>query len=610
MNQEICQKCGAEISNQFGISLAYCTNCGASIRNLHAENLSSLEGAPTLLSPKTTNYNSPSNSKTTRNVLGCLGLGLGAILLAAIGIFAYWYWSGRNYADWQNKGKNAPPNSQVVRFLSFEAESLDPHSRHEATITNALFDGLAEYNNQNADLTPSLATKWERNADATVWTFYLRKDARWTDGNPITASDFVYSWRRVLNPDFKSSAYSTFLLYDIKNAELYNTKKAAAEEVGVRAIDDSTLQVTLEKPTPFFDKLIALTVFRPVPRQAIEKFGENWTKPENIVSSGAFKLIEWTPKDQTVVERNPKFWDAAKTKLEKVIFVSSEKISPSSQTPEKYSIRFEKGEIDAAQMSATNEVSKDKEHYSIIKSDGIEFLNLNTTVKPFSDARVRRAFSLAIDREKLKEKDISNFPTASFVPEIKGYENAKGNGYNPNEARRLLSEAGFPQGLNFPEVEYIYNTNERNRNVAQFVQEQLQKELGVKIKLVNIEFRDYLKKRTALQYNGIARGGWIADYSDPSNFLDIFSAEKNESGWNDKKFVEMMTKARAETDEAKRYKMLGEAENYLLDEQPVIPLFITGRGFLCRAYIKNLSFNSLGQINWREVYIDPNAAAK
>lgn len=378
MNQETCQKCGAEISNEFGVTLTYCTNCGASIRNLQTEKTASLEGVPTLISPKLANYNSPSNSKMTRNFLGCLGLGFGAVLLSAIGIFGYWYWSARNSADSDDRGKNAPPNSQVVRFLSFETESLDPHSRFEATITNALFDGLAEYNNKNADLTPSLATKWERNADATVWTFYLRKGAKWTDGKPITANDFVYSWRRVLNPDFKS--YTSVLLYDIKNASLYNTKKAAAEEVGARAIDDYTLQVTLERPTQFFDKMIALTVFRPVPRQAIEKFGENWTKPENIVTSGAFKLTEWSPKNQIVVERNPQFWDVANTKLEKIVFASSEKVPAGSQTPEKYLIRYERGEIDAAQMYVRNELSKDRKDYSILKSNGIEFLNLNTTV--------------------------------------------------------------------------------------------------------------------------------------------------------------------------------------------------------------------------------------
>lgn len=610
MNKLICQKCGGEISNEFGVTLTYCTNCGASIKNLQSEKTVAINEVQTLVSPKPANFNAPPKSNTTRNVLGCLGAAFGIVLLSIIGISAYWYWSEKNSVNPEYFGKIVAPKSQTVRVIALERNSLDPHLVYDGKIVNALFDGLAEFSNQNSDLTPSLATSWEKNADATVWTFRLRKDAKWTDGKTITANDFVYSWRRALNPELKTT-YQVDLLYYIKNAERYNSKKGTAEDVGVRANDDFTLQVTMEKPTPFFDKFIALPVFRPVPQTAIEKFGENWTKPENIATSGAFKLTELTSKNQIVIERNPQFWDNANTKLEKIIFISSEKKSLLSSEPINAVDYYENGETDVTfVLNSPNKNFKTKKEfvkdYIKTKIAGTNYIYLNTTIKPFSDVRVRKALNLAIDREKLKEKDLAIFPTYSFTPEFKGYENAKSGNFNPVEARKLLAEAGFPNGNNFPELELIRSNNEMNKEPAEFVQEQWQRELGIKVNIKSQEFKDFIKDRSALNYRGAAMGGWIGDYPDPYSFLGLFDAEKNESGWNDKQFREMLTKANMETDVAKRYQLLSEAESYLIGQQPVIPLAIQVYNMLCKPYIKNLAPNPLEQINWREVYVDPN----
>ncbi len=603
MNKQICRKCGEVISNNFNETLSFCTNCSASV-NLSppADKTLPTVNAERLYSPTPQNYNAKSGGKGLYYLFGCLGLLIGGAILCGVGFYGYYLWSAKKSEE---TGKIIAPTSQTVRFIANEPRSLDPQLDSEAIVRNALFDGLAENNNKNADLTPSLATNWEKNADATVWTFYLRKDAKWSDGKPITANDFVYSWKRLLSLDEKS-AYG-FMLFNIKNAELYNTKKAKAEDVGVRAIDEYTLEVTMEKPTPYFYKQIALTALRPVPQAAIEKFGKDWTKPENIVTSGAFKLKEFSPKNQIVVERNPQFWNNADTKLEKIVFISYDKVPAGSEYPEKTFKRYESGETDAVMItSEPDESIKKRADFSLIKRNGTEFLYINTSIKPFNDFRVRRAFSLAINREKMKEKKLSQFPTDSFLPEIKGYENAKGGFYEPDEARRLLSGAGYPQGLNFPEIEYIYNTNERNRDIAEFVQAQWKAELNVKVKLVNLEFREFLKKINALDYNGIARGGWIGDFDDPYNFLSSLYFEKNGygTGWTDKKYAELVEKANLESDEAKRFKLLNEAENYLLQQQPVIPLAVKAGGFLCQPYVKNLSPNPLGFINWREVYVD------
>ena len=610
MNKQVCRKCGEVISNDFNETLSFCTNCGASV-NLSPPADKSLPtvNAERLYSPTPQINNAKSGSKKLYYLFGCLGLLIGGAVLAGIGFYGY---SLLTLEKHEETGKIVAPTSQTVRFIVNESESLDPQLNSESIISNALFDGLAENNNKSSDLTPSLATSWEKNADATVWTFYLRKDAKWSDGKPITANDFVYSWKRLLGLDEKGS-YNAFLLFNIKNAELYNSKKAKAEDVGVRAIDDYTLEVTMEKPTPYFYKLMALTSFRPVPQAAIEKFGKDWTKPENIVTSGAFKLKESSPKNQIVVERNPQFWNNADTKLEKIVFISYDKVPAGSEYPEKASKRYESGETDAVIItSEPDESIRKRADFSRIQTNGTEFLYLNTSIKPFNDVRVRRAFSLAINREKMKEKNLSQFPTDSFLPEIKGYENAKSGGYQPDEARRLLSDAGYPQGLNFPEIEYIYNTNDRHRDIAEFVQAQWKDELNIKVKLVNMEFREFLKKKSALDYNGIARGGWYGDFDDPYSFLNIIYTDKNGggTGWTDKKYAEMVEKANLETDEAKRYKLLNEAETYLLQQQPVIPLDVFAGGFLCQPYVKNLSPNPLSFINWREVDVNQNWTGK
>ena len=617
MNNQICPECGGAISNDFGNTLLFCTNCGAPIRNLTQEKTLSLSGEPTVVSPaRVTNDNSSAaNRKMTRYFLGCLGLLFGAVILGAVGIFGYWQWAKKNPVSSNSEyfGKIAPPKSQAVRFyLGDEPERLDPQSAgySESVMTNALFDALVEYDARAENIKPSLVEAWERNADATVWTFRIRREAKWSDGKPFTAHDVVYSWRRALNS--QTSVPNSSLLFVIKNAENFQNNKARAEEVGVRAVDDNTLEVVMEKPTPYFIKLVAAnSVFRPVPEHGIGKSDKDWTvlQKEKMIVSGAFRLAEWTPEKQIVLERNPQFWDNANTKLDKITFPSPRRTSnyaPDLIQPYKL---YEDGEIDATKAaSPPKESYKDKKDYAVAKGIGTEFISLNTNVAPLNDERVRRALSLAIDREKMREKNISNFPTASFVPEIKGYENAKSAGFDPNQARKLLAEAGFPNGAGFPEIEYAYNTTEKNRDAAQFVQEQWQKELGVRVKLNNMEFKQFLQKRKALDFQGVARNGWIGDYADAHSFLGGMGEFM--IGWSDNKFDDLVAKSNAEPDESKRIQFLKEAENYLLEQQFVIPLFTSANAMLVKPYVKNLAPNALDFINWREVYIDPNFKAE
>jgi oligopeptide transport system substrate-binding protein len=619
-------------------------------------------------------------------------------------------------------GKVKVPEGQVLRYISgAEPQTLDPQimtGQPESRVAVALFDGLVEYEETTMKPRKSLAESYEPNADATVWTFHLRHDARWTDGAPVTAHDLVYSWRRAVEPATAASYAS--LMYVIKNAQPFNEggafirdsatgkfategdlKRAAdggpiaftgnapekcidpvldhgksavsttppapatgapapaatpaepvrekllsvpvddgdrekllkgdpskgkaakpdlerlvsgktlvpavKEDMGVHAIDDYTFKVELEGPTAYFEKMLYHQFFRPVPRQSIEKYGnEQWVKPGNIVTSGAFRLTEWSPYEKIVVERNTGFWDNAHTKLDKIIFFPTEQLTTGMNL-------YKSGEVDCTQ---SNEVPPpwraQIKASSIDYKDGpylqMEAIAINTKIPVLKDVRVRKALSMAINRHILADKAPGRLPTTSFVAPMDGYTNAAGSDYNPDEARRLLAEAGFPNGKGFPTLDYLYNTAESNKQSAELYQQMWERELNIKINLVNVEWRVYLEMTRAdkMEFNGMARWAWIGDYVDPYTFLDLITSgsANNRTDWHNATFDGMLEKANAETDAPKRAKMLQDAEQYMLNDQPLIPAYVGPSSFMCKPFVKNLVPNLLDQHDWRGVYID------
>jgi oligopeptide transport system substrate-binding protein len=623
-------------------------------------------------------------------------------------------------------GKIQPPEGQVLRYLSGgEPQTLDPQymtGQPESRIAVALFDGLVEYEERTMGQRPSLAKSWEPNEDGTVWTFHLRRDAKWTDGKGITAHDFVYSWRRALSAEF-AAPYAS-LMYMLKNGQPYNElamfvrdprtgKYATAEDlkragtdgaitytgdeptrfdklpappitspdapsdstqspiatentptiaertkhltvpgdaaerqklldgdveqgkpakpelarfiagkefvpvtkehVGVSALDDYTFRVTLEGPTAYFTKLLYHQFFRPVPQQAIEKHGNAlWTKPGNIVTSGAFKMAEWRPYETIIVVRNTEFWDNANTKLDKIIFPATEQLTTEMNM-------YKAGEVDCTRSNAVpppwrNQLKATKKDYMYGPYLQMQALAIKTTLPPLNDVRVRKALSMAINREIIANQAPGRLPSTSFVPQMEGYENASVEGYNPEKARKLLAEAGFPGGRGFPDLEILYNTAESNKQTMEFVQQMWKKELGIKISLTNQEWRVYLAntKANKLNFKGFARWAWIGDYVDPNTFLELLTpnSENNRAAWKDLKYESMLAAANAEVDSAKRMRMLHDAEEYMLSQQPLIPLFIEPSAFMCKPYVKNLVANLLDQHDWRGVYIDHSVTAQ
>ena len=569
-------------------------------------------------------------------------------------------------ADSEFFGKVEPPEGQVLRYISgSEPESLDPHvgtGQPEARVYMALFEGLVSYHPKTMGPIPGIAETWDVNADSSEFTFHLRNNARWSNGEPITAHDFVYSFGRALNPDFASR--SSYMAAHIVNAQGYNERGVfardpqtgayllkkdsdlrlilpgdepsrqkeiegnpemagkefvpiKAEDLGIEALDDHTLRIKLIQPAPFFVGMMAHQFFMAVPRKAIEQHGILWTQPENIVTSGPFTLKEWAPYNRIVVVRDPMYWDAATVKLDEIRFY------PLDESTTMMNL-YKAGEVDAT-YNHTVPVSwlpviRGMKDYMDAPEVTIEYYTINTTKPPMDDRRVRRAFNMAIDKVALARYRVVAKPLTAFTPEgiFPGYPQPRGDEFNVEQARALLAEAGFRDAsgkydpAKFPaqNVEILYNTAESNRQVSEFIQAQWKQNLGVTVPLRNMEFRTYLVARSNKEYKGFARAGWVGDYMDPYTFLDLFSTPtgNNASGWWDPEYVRMLEEANRMLDPQKRYELLAKAEAFLLDVQPVIPLLTQATNWIKKPYVKGLYPNPGTLHAWKFVYIERDPA--
>jgi oligopeptide transport system substrate-binding protein len=465
------------------------------------------------------------------------------------------------------------------RGNSADPESLDPHKTstvYEAHILRDLFEGLV-MQDAKANLIPGAAESWTVSDDGTVYTFKLRPDAVWSNGDPVTAGDFVYSFQRLENPE--TGAEYASMLYVIKNGEAVNTGKAKPEEIGVRAIDDKTLEITLNAPTPYFLEMLTHQATYPVHKASIEKLGADWIKPGNLVSNGAFTLAEFVPNDHIKIVKNPKFHDAASVKLDVVNYYPTEDRSTAVK-------RFEAGELDSNDDIPTEQLAdlraKFGDQVHVGPYLGTYYYCMKWDKEPWSNVKLRRAISEAIDRDFLAEKVWGNsmIPAYGMVPPgIDGYSSYTAD-YGSmsqidreDEAAKILAELGY--GPDHPlKMEIRYNTSENHKNTAVAIQEQL-KPLGVDVTLVNTDTKThygYLEQKGDFD---VARAGWIADYKDPESFLGISVAASgnNYSNYNSPKFEELMKKAAADGgDPAKRMQDLAEAEKVLVDDLGNIPL--------------------------------------
>ena len=756
-------------------------------------------------------------------------------------------------------GKTEPPKENVVRYVTGpEPESLDPQipsGQPEARIFMALYEGLVEYDPRDQQPIPAVAESWESSPNLDEFVFHLRKNAKWSDGKPINANDFVYSFRRGFRPETlsRTAALGYFITYaeafngkqfflqkdgkfvlindvaaepheakpvapfgtetefrkfiksperltlsndarlrsqaveanpklkeifkltaaDLKNAAALtakiksggdeltkflaanlppealtcaetcsdaakqsladglnkildtdslftkdwfaqyaapekakklaaaiaaeNTKRADAnakideeiaglqdaakkvekeklkkkpigklfaanralleevfaeeivptplvpvkgEDIGIEAVDEFTVRITLRQPAPFFVGLLAHQFFRLVPEQSVEKNGANWTRPQNIVTCGAFKLKKYSPYDVLVLEKDPNYWDAENVKLDGLEFVAVEDQFTRLNL-------YKSGEVDgilnhSVPAAWIDEIRQYEDEYLNFPENATSYYSFNVRKPPFDNPKVRKAFHLGIDRQTLSDSRKVTKPLYYYTPsgifpdydkamekvgeeiraekKIPPDEWAKRNEFNGEKARQLLTEAGFPveksgSGFSCPtfpadKVALTFNTNESNRAIAEFVQAQWKQNLGITIPLKNMEFKTFLPMRNALQYEGMAQSLWSGDYMDPFTFLGLHYGFPNDggSGFQDEKYDKMLDEANAELDPQKRYEMLARAEYYAIDQMPATPLTINATNWLKKPYVKGLYPNPGTLFPWKFVYIerDPN----
>lgn len=460
-----------------------------------------------------------------------------------------------------------------------EPESLDPAiitGQADGRVVQTIFEGLTRYDEETAQPIPGLSDRWTISPDGTIYTFNIRSNAAWSTGEPITAHDFVYSWFRVIEP--ATAADYAGNLYYIKNAERYNLGQLTnRSEVGIRALDDHTFQAELENPTPFFLDLCAFQTQAAVPRWVIEKHGDDWLKQRPLPSSGAFELVSWKLNDRIRVRKNPKYWDAANTGCEVVDFLAVPVAITSLNL-------YLTGQADviwdrvSIPEDLIPELRKRPDFHSF-KYLGSAFTRFNATRKPFDDPRVRKAFSMVVKRERITEKILQagELPSSNLVPPgIPGYTSPEGLPHDPELARKLLAEAGYPGGVGFPRVDYLFNSNRGNEKIAVELQEMWKQELGVTVELRAVEWKVYLQAQSKLDYD-ISRSAWIGDYLDPNTFLDMFMSENpnNRTGWKSPRYDQLIREANATADRSARAAILAEAERLLIRDDAVIsPIYI------------------------------------
>jgi len=533
-----------------------------------------------------------------------------SLFLASLSLFAFISSCGLH----RETNVDSGDRQQILHFGNGdEPQELDPHVTTgipEYQIQMALFEGLISLHPKTLAIQPGVAESWDISDDLMTYTFHLRKNARWSNGDKVTAHDFVYSWKRALTPEM-GNLYA-YMLYFLKNGEQYAKGEIKDfSQVGVKALDDYTLKVDLIAPTPYFLQLLDHHSYFPVQQATIEKFGgmaergTRWTRPGNFIGNGPFKLKEWKMNRVLIVEKSPTYWDAKRVKLKEIYFYPI----PNKSTEERM--------FRAGQLHITEDIPSEKiynyrnDHPGVVHITpwvGTYFYRFNTTIKPLNDVRVRQALAMSVNREEIVKSVTKGgeIPAYTFTPPgINGYTSTSRIEYNVAKARKLLTEAGYPDGKGFPNLEIMFNTDEKHRQVAIAVQEMWKKALNIHITLSNLDWKVYLDKESHLDYQ-ISRAGWIGDYLDATNFIDLFvtGGGNNRTGWSNKQYDKYIHEAALTVDQDERYAIFQKAEKLLMQEVPILPLYTYTRRRLIAESVRGWEDNILDRHPYKYVYLD------
>lgn len=494
-----------------------------------------------------------------------------------------------------------------------EPQELDPQliaAYTDQNIAVALFEGLCALDERTSQPVPAVAEKWEVSPDGLTWVFHLRATAKWSNGEPLTAHDFVASWRRALAPTL--AAEYAYLLYPLKHAAGLNSGQLTDfTSLGAEALDDRTLRVTLERPTPYLPALTAQPAWFPVNPRVLAKFGDlnrrqpAWTRPENLVGNGPFTLAEWTPNARLVVAKSNAYWDAANVRLDQIVFFPTE-------SPEVEERNFRAGQVHLTYGLPTSKLATYRaDQPAALRLDPFLqaiFLRFNTTRPPFTDARVRRALSLAVDRDAIAGSVLrgAGTPARSFTPpDCAGYTARAAVPTDFEAARRLLTEAGFPGGRGLPAIDLQVRNDEHQPRIAEVLQAQWQKELGVTLTITPLEQKTWVQNQQTLNYT-LSGAGWIGDFVDPVTFLDLFvsTGGNNWTGWASADYDRLIAQAAATPDAAARHEVFQQAEALLLEQSPVAPVFFGVRAYLIHPAVKGWEPSLLGLHQYKRIYFE------
>ncbi|WP_018968903.1 peptide ABC transporter substrate-binding protein [Rubritalea marina] len=469
-----------------------------------------------------------------------------------------------------------------------EPKELDPQvvtGVIESNIINALFEGLCVRHPENEGVhLPGMAERWEANADFTQWTFHLRNDAKWSDGTPLTAADFLFAFERILTPEF--GAKYAEMLYYLKGAQQFHQGESDDfSSVSVRAPDPHTLELELVAPTPFLPDLTMHYTWFPVPKHCVLSHGEMqtkhnpWTRPQHIVSNGPFQLTSWKFNQYIAAEANPNYWDAARLKLKGIKFLPIKNAYTEARM-------FFDGQLHGTYTLAPEMIryAKDTEPESLRQEPYFAsyFLRCNVTSPAVQNPKIRRALALAIDRQAIIDKILQGGQSAAYsvTPPIGEYQPPKAIEYKLSEAKALLKEAGF--GPDNPlRLKLLATDRDSTKRICEAVQAMWKQELGVDCTIVQFEWKTYLDKLTKLQYD-VCFGGWSADYPDPTTFLDMWKkgGGNNRTGWFNNDYDQQLKTAAQCSDPAERFRLLERAEATMMDELPSLPLFWATTNYL------------------------------
>jgi oligopeptide transport system substrate-binding protein len=503
-------------------------------------------------------------------------------------------------------------NREGILHLSIGSEpsDLDPQTvtgTGDAKIIQALFEPLVSYETGTLAPVPALAERWEISADGLTYTFHLRPDAKWSNGDPVTAQDCVDSWRRILTPSL--AADYAYFLYLLRGAEDFNKGRSADfSNVGAVARDARTLVVTLTHPAPYFLQILLNSPWRPIHLRSIAAVGDpynrstKWTLPGALVSSGPFVLKEWSLNRRVIVEKSPTYYDRAKVRLNALHFYPIDNIDAEERA-------FRAGQLHMTwALPLSKVVPLQREKSPALRIDPFletYFFRLNVRNAPLDDVRIRRALSLAIDRDAIATKILPGGRQPAPLSSRRFSSATRprpAKPMTPEAARRLLAEAGHAKGAGLPPIEILYNNSEILRLVGEAIQQMWSRELGVEVRLSNQEKKVVFANRRAGDYQ-VLLGSWTADYLDATTFLDMWLSDSgnNHTGWKSPAYDALAARALTIADPNARAAVLAEAETLVLDAAPIIPIYFNTHVYLLNPSVQGWQPTPMDHTDYRYV---------